>query len=42
MIETGRADKAQPILEQVVAEWPDTGEAGAARRLMNRTALARQ
>jgi len=42
MIETGRSEKAQPILEQIVAEWPDSGEAGAARRLMNRTALARQ
>lgn len=42
LIETGRAEKAQPILEQVVAEWPDSGEAGSARRLMNRTALARQ
>jgi len=42
LIETGRAESARPILEQIVAEWPDTGEAGAARRLMNRTALARQ
>lgn len=42
MIETGRAERAQPILEQIVAEWPDSGEAGDARRLMNRTALARQ
>jgi len=42
MIETGHADKAQPILQQIVAEWPETGEAGVARQLMNRTALARQ
>jgi TolA-binding protein len=41
-IDTGRADQARPILEQIVASWPDTGEAEAARRLMSRTALARQ
>jgi len=42
LIESGRAEKAQPILQQIVAGWPDSGEAGDARRLMNRTALARQ
>jgi tetratricopeptide (TPR) repeat protein len=42
LIETGRADRAQPILEQIVAGWPESGEADAARRMMNRTALARQ
>jgi tetratricopeptide (TPR) repeat protein len=42
LIETGRAESARPLLEQIVAEWPDSGEAGAARRLMTRTALARQ
>lgn len=40
LIETGRPEKAQPILEQVVAGWPDSGEAESARRMMNRTSLA--
>lgn len=42
LIDTGQAEQAQPILEQIVSGWPDSGEADAARKMMNRTALARQ
>lgn len=41
LIETGRAERAQPILEEIVASWPGSGEADRAHVLMNRTALAR-
>ena len=41
LIETGRAERAQPLLEEIVAAWPGTGEADRAKSLMTRTALAR-
>lgn len=41
LIETGRAERAQPLLEEIVAAWPGTGEADRAKTLMTRTALAR-
>jgi tetratricopeptide (TPR) repeat protein len=40
LIETGRADRAKPLLEQIVAEYPESGEADSARRLMGRTVIA--
>jgi len=42
LIETGKPDQAQPILEQIVSGWPDSGEAETARKMMSRTAIARQ
>jgi tetratricopeptide (TPR) repeat protein len=41
LIETGRAERAQPLLEEIVAQWPESGEADRAKTLMTRTALAR-
>jgi tetratricopeptide (TPR) repeat protein len=41
LIETGRAERARPLLEEIVAQWPESGEADRARTLMTRTALAR-
>lgn len=42
MVESGRSEKAKPILDEVLARWPGSGEADAARKLMSRTTLARQ
>ena len=41
LVESGRARQAQPILDEVIARWPGSGEAEAARKLMSRTSLAR-
>lgn len=41
LIETGRAERARPILEEIVAQWPGTGEADRAHTLIHRTSLAR-
>jgi predicted Zn-dependent protease len=41
MLATGRAEEAQPILQEIVSKWAGTGEADQARNLMSRTALAR-
>lgn len=42
LVESGRSPQAQPILNEVIARWPDSGEAAAARKLMTRTSLAGQ
>jgi len=41
MIETGRADSAQALLQEVVTRWPESGEAERAKKMMGHTALAR-
>ena len=41
MMEAGRPAEAAPILQDVLARWPGTGEADDARRLLSRTSLAR-
>jgi len=41
LVESGRAQQAQPILDEIIARWPGSGEAEAARKLMTRTSLAR-
>ena len=41
LIDSGRAERAQPILEEIVAQWPGSGEADRAKALMTRTTLAR-
>lgn len=41
MMEGGRPAEAAPILQDVVARWPASGEAEDARRLLSRTNLAR-
>ena len=41
LIETGRSDTAQAMLQEIVSRWPDSGEAGDARKMMSHTALAR-
>jgi len=41
LVESGRSQQAQPILSEIVARWPGSGEAEAARKLMSRTSLAR-
>jgi tetratricopeptide (TPR) repeat protein len=40
LVESGRSRQARPILDEIIARWPGSGEAEAARRLMNRTSLA--
>lgn len=42
LVESGRSPQAQPILNEIIAKWPDSGEAAAARKLMTRTSLAGQ
>jgi len=41
LVKGGRDDEARPILDEIVARWPGSKEAGAARKLMPNTALAR-
>ena len=41
LVESGRAGQAQPILDEIVARWPGSGEAASARKLMNYTTLAK-
>jgi predicted Zn-dependent protease len=41
LVKTGREGEAQPILAEIVARWPRTPEADAARKLLPKTALAR-
>lgn len=40
MLHSGRTRQAQPILNEIIARWPDSGEAETARRLMQRASLA--
>ena len=41
LVKVGRDDEARPILDEIVARWPGSKEADAARKLMPNTALAR-
>jgi len=41
MMEAGRPAEAAPILQDVLARFPESGEADDARRLLSRTSLAR-
>lgn len=41
MIAGGRSEEARPILQEIVSQWPGTGEADEAGRLIPRTSLAR-
>jgi tetratricopeptide (TPR) repeat protein len=41
MMEAGRPAEAAPILQEVLARFPQSGEADDARRLLSRTSLAR-
>ena len=41
LVRGGRDDEARPILNEIVARWPGSKEAEAARKLMPNTALAR-
>ena len=41
LVKAGRDDEARPILDEIVARWPGSKEAGAARKMMPNTALAR-
>src|SRR3989442_5278808 len=41
LVKAGRGDEARPILDEIVARWPGSKEAGAARKMMPNTALAR-
>lgn len=40
LVASGRDLEAQPVLNEILARWPNTDEAHQARRLMERTALA--
>jgi tetratricopeptide (TPR) repeat protein len=42
LVESGRSGQARPILDQIIAGWPESGEAEAARKLLTRTSLAGQ
>ena len=41
LIASGRADEARPILQDIVSQWPGSGEAEEASRMIPRTSLAR-
>ena len=41
LVASGRDLEAQPVLHEILARWPDSDEAHQARRLMDRTTLAR-
>lgn len=41
LVDAGRDLEAQPVLNEILARWPGSDEAHHARRLMDRTALAR-
>jgi tetratricopeptide (TPR) repeat protein len=41
LVASGRDLEAQPVLNEILARWPNSDEAHQARRLMDRTALAR-
>jgi len=41
LVKSGRDEEARPILNEIVARWPGSKEADAARRMMPNTALAR-
>lgn len=41
LVSSGREGEARPILQEVVKRWPGSSEAESARKLMDRTALAR-
>jgi tetratricopeptide (TPR) repeat protein len=41
LVASGRDLEAQPVLREILTRWPDSDEAHQARRLMDRTALAR-
>lgn len=41
LVDSGRDLEAQPVLNEILARWPGSDEAHQARRLMDRTALAR-
>jgi len=41
LVDAGRDLEAQPVLNEILARWPESDEAHLARRLMDRTALAR-
>jgi len=40
LVDSGRDLEAQPVLNEILARWPNSDEAHQARRLMDRTALA--
>jgi predicted Zn-dependent protease len=41
LIAGGRTDEARPILQEIVSQWPGSGEAEEASRMIPRTSLAR-
>lgn len=41
LVRLGREDEAAPVFQEIIARWPDSDEAGKARRMMTGTALAR-
>lgn len=41
LVRSGRDDEARPLLDEVVARWPGSREAEAAKKMMPVTALAR-
>ncbi len=41
LVKSGRDEEARPILNEIIARWPGSKEADAARRMMPNTALAR-
>ncbi|HYV84619.1 MAG TPA: tetratricopeptide repeat protein [Patescibacteria group bacterium] len=41
LIASGRTDEARPILQEIVSQWPGSGEADEASRMIPRTSLAR-
>ena len=41
LLQSGRNAEAQPLLEEIVSRWPESGEAESARKLMPRTSLAK-
>ncbi|HET6278922.1 MAG TPA: tetratricopeptide repeat protein [Candidatus Polarisedimenticolia bacterium] len=41
LVDAGRDLEAGPVLNEILARWPDSDEAHLARRLLDRTALAR-
>ena len=41
LVQSGRDEEARPLIQEVVKRWPGSDEAASARKLMDRTALAR-
>ncbi len=41
LVQSGRDEEARPLIQEVVKRWPGSDEAASARKLIDRTALAR-